>query len=97
MNDFDHRWKIAAAAARSAPEQRDDTAPFGFATRVAAQAFTKAPATDSLIWQRLGLRVFSAMTLVLLALAAVNAFVGNDGDSLQPPVEDTVAETFWIL
>ena len=54
MNPSDQKWQRLAAAARRAPDSREVTAPFGFSTRVAAQAFA-APSVSLL--ERFSLRL----------------------------------------
>jgi uncharacterized membrane protein (Fun14 family) len=50
----------------------------------------------SVLWQRIALRVLGAMALILISLAAYDALsMGND--SLQPPVENAVADSAWLL
>lgn len=99
MNEFEERWKQGVQAARgaeSASTPASDAAPFGFATRVVAhwQAHPEPPV--SVLWQRLALRVLGAMALILLSLAAYDVLsMGND--SLQPPVENAVADSAWLL
>lgn len=98
MNEFEERWKQGVKAARSAApaSQPSDEAPFGFATRVVAhwQAHPEPPV--SVLWQRIALRVLGAMALILISLAAYDAISMNN-DSLQPPVENAVADSAWLL
>ncbi|HSI13478.1 MAG TPA: hypothetical protein VK961_15650 [Chthoniobacter sp.] len=99
MNEFEERWKKGVKAARSAEAastQSSDEAPFGFATRVVAQWQAHPEPPVSVLWQRIALRVLGAMALVLITLAAYDAIsMGND--SLQPPVENAVADSAWLL
>ena len=101
MNEFEERWKQGVKTARGAepastPAPASDEAPFGFATRVVAQWQAHPEPPMSLLWQRLALRVLGAMALILISLAAYDAFsMGND--SLQPPVENAVADSAWLL
>jgi hypothetical protein len=99
MNEFEERWKQGVNAARSAESasaQPSDEAPLGFATRVVAhwQAHPEPPV--SVLWQRLALRVLGAMALILISLAAYDA-LSTGNDSLQPPVENAVADSAWLL
>lgn len=99
MNEFEDRWKKGVHAARlaeSASAQPSDEAPFGFATRVVAQWQSQPEPSMSALWQRIALRVLGAMALILISLAAYDALsMGND--SLQPPVENAVADSAWLL
>jgi hypothetical protein len=68
MNPHDQAWQKLAAAARRAPAAGDDSAPFGFSTRVAALAFdlTRQAPSD---FGRLSLR--AAGIACLFAVVAV--------------------------
>lgn len=70
MNRFDHQWQKLITAARQAPVD-PATAPYGFATRVAAQAVTMAPAP----W--LSLERFALRGLAVAAVCSVAAFALN--------------------
>jgi len=70
MNKYDQAWRRLAAAARRGAPARDESAPYGFSTRVAALAFSgdrEAPSA----FARLSLR--AAVVACLLAVAAVAA------------------------
>jgi hypothetical protein len=62
--------KLAAAARKARPVAADESAPFGFSTRVAALAFQQQPAGSS-AFARLSLR--AAAFACILALGAVAA------------------------
>jgi hypothetical protein len=66
-------WSRLVAAARRAPQDsRDESAPYGFATRVAAQALgAKTPWMESSVLSRYGLRALGLSCL--LAVAGVAA------------------------
>ena len=99
MNEFKERWKRGVHAARLAEETSGaptDEAPFGFATRVVAQWQAHPEPPVSVLWQRIALRVLGAMALILLSLAAYDA-LSMGSDSLQPPVENAVADSAWLL
>ena len=68
MSDFDKAWERLAAAARKSPGAADDSAPYGFSTRVAALAF-EAGRPEPSAFGRLALR--AALVACLLALVAV--------------------------
>ena|ERR1019366_1166587 len=94
MNESDKAWQKLVAAARRAPRAEDESAPYGFSTRVAALAFeVQGPGASA--FARLSLH--AAWIACLLALAAVganySAIVGAFSD--EPPVaanDDPVAE-----
>jgi hypothetical protein len=71
MNRPDQAWQRLAAAARRAPAEPVDPAPFGFATRVAAQALSAAPvgAANSLL-EKFALRGLIAAAACSVAAAA---------------------------
>ena len=93
MNDeFARRWKIAARAYEPAPEE---SAPFGFATRVVAK--WRAQPALATVWQRIALRFCTALAILVAVLASCNALTANDADGFRPEIETTVDELFWAL
>ena len=94
MNPFDQRWLNAAKLAHQAEPPRDDSAPFGFATRVVAQ--WPAPENTALLWQRLLARTLGVMTAVLIIVATFVEVVDRDREPLRLPVEDTVGDLFCL-
>src|SRR5436190_21101909 len=74
MKPFDQQWQKLITAARQAPAEAGAAAPYGFATRLAAQAATLAPAP----WLRL--ERFALRGLLLAAVCSVAAFVLNFAD-----------------
>lgn len=97
MNEFEHRWRMGVKSAQSAQPVQGDEAPFGFAARVVARWPLNEETSLTLLWQGLALRVLGVMALILLSLAAYGA-VSSTGDApLQPPVENAVADSFWLL
>ena len=93
MNEFERRWKLAAA--HSAEPAQEGAAPFGFATRVVAK--WRAQPSLATVWQRLALRFCTGLAIVVAALASFNALTAADGDALRPDIERTVEELFWAL
>lgn len=94
MNPFDQRWQTAAKLAREAEPPRDDSAPFGFATRIVAQ--WPAPENTALLWQRLLARTLGVMTAVLIIVATFVEVVDRDREPLRLSVEDTVGDLFCL-
>ena len=93
MNDPEKALQRLLAAARKAPGAGDESAPFGFSTRVAAMAFEgRRPGASA--FARLSLR--AAWIACLLALAAVganySAIVGAFDDEPAAVSDDPVAE-----
>jgi hypothetical protein len=93
MNDSEKAWQRLVAAARKAPRAGDESAPFGFSTRVAALAFEERRPGPS-PFARLSLR--AAWIACLLALAAVganySAIAGALGDEPAAGSDDPVDE-----
>jgi hypothetical protein len=71
MNDPRHPWSRLTAAARQVDDDRDDTAPFGFATRVTALAFVREAPVASLL-DRFALRAVGVATLLALFSIVLN-------------------------
>lgn len=65
-------WSRLVAAARRAPrDERAETAPHGFATRVAAEAMgARAPWLDASVLSRYGLRALGLSCVLAVACAA---------------------------
>ncbi len=96
MNIPKQAWPRLTTAARRAPAPEGATAPYGFATRVAALAMT-VPALPGRLWEKLALRGFLAAGL--LSVAAVgygfSAFtqITAEADAL---TEDVVSEVLAL-
>jgi hypothetical protein len=87
-------WQKLVAAARRAPPAGDESAPFGFSTRVAALAFEgrQAPAPS---FARYSLRAAAVAGLLAVAAVAANysAIMGAfDDDSGVAASDDPIAE-----
>lgn len=72
MNRFDHQWRKLTALARQAPAEPGAAAPYGFATRVAAQAVALPADTPWLSLERFALRGLVAAAACSLAAVAFN-------------------------
>lgn len=93
-------WSKLVAAAREVRDPRDTEMPYGFSTRVAAQAFAHTSRGVSL-WERLALRAVGVASLLAIASAAFNynaisvpapgAGVAVVETELISPTDDTVA------
>jgi hypothetical protein len=94
MNDFDTRWQSALNAARRAPT-RDDTTPFGFASRVAALRRSASSGSAFQLWWKLTWRAIGVATLLLVASAAMNWSVPNDS-ALEPAIADSMNDLLWL-
>jgi hypothetical protein len=79
----DKSWEKLVAAARRAPPDADESAPFGFSTRVAALAFEQRQAPSS-NFARTSLRAAAVAGLLAAVAVAVNfsairSAFGDDG------------------
>jgi hypothetical protein len=83
MNRFDHQWQKLTALARSVPADYAAAAPYGFATRVAAQAALApvAPWAGFERFARRGLLIAAALGVAAIAFN-YSAFQSELGDDL---------------
>jgi hypothetical protein len=94
MSPEEKAWLKLVAAARRAPPAGDESAPFGFSTRVAALAFERAEPQVS-VFARISLRAAAVAGLLAIAAVAVNysAIKGAfDDDSAVAAGDDPIAE-----
>lgn len=96
MKDFDAKWQELAAQARRA-SGREESAPFGFATRVLARLEEPSRPSGGEIWGRLTLRLLSVALPVLLLCAILEVPHLRHSPSLESGVENTVAQILWRL
>jgi hypothetical protein len=71
LNDPRHPWARLTAAARNVQDDRDASAPYGFATRVSAIAFSQPHKSASLL-EAFALRAFGVAALLALFSVALN-------------------------
>ena len=71
LNDPRHPWSRLTAAARRVNDERDTSAPYGFATRVAALAFAQERPVASLL-ERFAFRAVSVASLLALFSIVLN-------------------------
>lgn len=69
MNRYDQQWRKLTALARQAGDSRDTTAPYGFATRVAACAGALPYGAATVLFERFALR--GLMVAAACGLAAI--------------------------
>ena len=99
MNPTDprHPWSRLVAAARSAPDDRDPSAPFGFSTRVAALALSAPPRSSfSLVFERLSWRALGVACLLMLASVAANYSAITRPPEEEVTLRDPVAEVLEL-
>lgn len=96
MNSFDNNWQRCVGHARQTPP-RDETAPFGFSTRVLAAWRPARPITLEPVWVRLTLSWLACVTAGLVVCAALELPHLRDAQPFNPGVENTVAQLLWRL
>lgn len=98
MNNFDAKWQMCAERARQT-DAREDSAPFGFAARVAALGMeaSQSPPSVELLWQRLAARCFGFLAVLLIVCAVIELPHLGDRKPLEPGIENTVAQVIWAL
>lgn len=72
MNPYDSAWQKLVTAARRAPGEPDATAPYGFATRVAALAMAAPRASLTTLLERFSWRALLIAGALAMASVAVN-------------------------
>jgi hypothetical protein len=83
MNQFDHQWRKLTTLARQAGDERDSAAPYGFATRVAAQAASSPTAGSGAVFERFALR-----GLIVAAAFGVGAIVFSFSSIMPEPTDE---------
>ena len=96
MKDFDTRWQECAERARKAPG-REESAPFGFASRVVARAFSGKRPSGEEVFGQLTFRMLAGAVAILLLCAVMEAPHFRDSRPLETKVEDTVGQLVWSL
>ncbi len=90
-------WDKLTAAARQAPASEDVSAPYGFATRIAARAFAHERPHFSL-FARYSLRALGVASLLAIASVAANysAIASTFSDEPVTTADDPVSEAVDI-
>lgn len=83
MNRYDQQWHKLTQLARQADDARDLSAPYGFATRVAAQAAGLPPSSPWASFERFALR-----GLLVAGALGVGAITFSFSASSSEPWED---------
>jgi hypothetical protein len=91
-NDARQAWTRLTSVARRATDDRDDSAPFGFATRVVAQAMAQDRRVASL-FDRFALRALGVACLLAVSSVALNysAAKSSSGTDEVANADDPVA------
>lgn len=89
LNDPRHPWSRLTAAARRVRDERDSSAPYGFATRVAALASSQQRTVASL-FERFAFRAVGVASLLALFSIVLNyqALSSTGSTSVMPQVEE---------
>ena len=95
MTHHTHPWPRLTAGARLAPaDTRDTAAPHGFATRVAALAFSRSEAEMQTVLARFAWRAFGVAAVLMVVSVftnftpALSAFESNYIATLSDPVTE---------
>ena len=93
MNRFDQQWQKLTALARQAGDDRDAAVPYGFSTRVAAQAVF-APSSPWAAFERFALRGLVVAAACGVAAVAMNYSIlsSDQADLYATGTTDTVVE-----
>ena len=83
MKPSEYKWQRLARAARRATDARDEAAPYGFASRVSAQAFAATesanPILERFAWRALGV----ACLVAVLGIAANYSLLQNGNSEVE--------------
>jgi hypothetical protein len=96
MKSFDKQWQVFAAQARQAPRP-GESAPFGFAARVAARITVRPQRSPEAVWERLALRLVWGAATMLLVCAALEAPHLRGASLFDCGVEDSMTQVIWSL
>ena len=95
-NEPRHPWSRLVAAARRVESTRDDAAPYGFATRVAALALAQERSLASL-FDRFALRALGVACLLAVASVAINYSAVNRPQTNEEPVAAATDDPMTVL
>ncbi len=90
-----HPWSRLVAAARRADAARDTSAPYGFATRIAALAFSSELRVS--LFDRFALRALGVACLLAIASVAINYSAVRRTAPAEDPVGVTVEDPMSVL
>jgi hypothetical protein len=93
LSDPQHPWNRLVSAARRMSDDGDAAAPFGFSTRVAANAFQRAKSGS--LFERFALRALGIACVLALGSVAVNYSVLTENradDEASALTDDPVAQ-----
>ena len=89
MNDPRSAWRRIASAARQVRDERETSAPYGFATRVAALAMAQESRVASLV-ERFAFRAVGVASLLALFSVVLNYEVLSGSAASGSPVSGSV-------
>jgi hypothetical protein len=95
MNPTHTAWNRLATSARLAPAAEGSPAPLGFATRIAARAFERAPASLYALfsWRALGMAALIAAVCVAFNLNSVLKARDDGPLTVTDPVAEVLSQT----
>ncbi len=95
MNPSEKSWQRLVALARRAPGASDESAPFGFSTRVAALAFERREPAPSM-FARLSLKAAAVACALAIAAVAINYSAITSNFGADPAADDPVDEVVSV-
>jgi hypothetical protein len=96
MKSFDKQWQACAAQARQAPRP-GESAPLGFAARVAARVAVRPQRSREAVWEGLALRLVWGAAAMLLVCAAIETPHLRRASLFDCGVEDSMTQVIWSL
>ncbi|MBI5382837.1 MAG: hypothetical protein HZA31_13140 [Opitutae bacterium] len=85
-------WDRLTAAARQLPDTRDTSAPYGFATRVAALAMTAPRPSLGIMMERFSFRALGVAVVLMLVSVAANYTALASAFTEETELRDPIAE-----
>jgi hypothetical protein len=92
MKNYEQSWQRLVAAARSAPDNDSENAPYGLAVRVAAQAFAAPRSNPWNLFEKFAVRGLLAACGLSLVAVALNYSVWNSDREDDVASSDPVTE-----
>lgn len=96
MKPEDQAWEKLVAAARQLRDDRDTSAPYGFATRVAALAMSAPRPGEGLLFERFSWRALIVAALLALGGVATN-YASSPAAEEETPFDETVVTAIYDL
>ncbi|MGH7945966.1 MAG: hypothetical protein ACREH8_02390 [Opitutaceae bacterium] len=97
FNDPRHPWSRLAKAARDVRDDRDSSAPYGFATRVVALAFAQDERRVASLFERFAFRAVGVASLLALFSIVLNYDALSTTATTNPTPTTPVVETADLI